>query len=214
MSSENNNNVINVNMYANIKVSNTLPCERREKLNKRFETNTMNILVSNCNGLKSKFQSVSNICKENDIRMMILTETHEAGGVAPFVDRAYKPFFLNRNEQKYQRCKGGVAILVESQMAQHCVIIDKLKIVNEVIILRNNAFRPALITVGIYGGQPTQYSTDEVRNAWSELLIKINEYHKKRPHGHMGRRLQRVDRQPNRPGEERPFNKRKWQNNN
>ena len=166
-------------MYENIKVSNTLPCEKGEKLNKKFETKTMNILVSNCNGLKSKFQSVSNICKENDIRMMILTETHEAGGVAPFVDRAYKSFFLNRNEQKYQRCKGGVAILVERQMAQHCVITDKLKNVNEVLIVRNNAFRPALITVGIYGGQPSQYSTEEIRNAWAELLIKINEYHNK-----------------------------------
>ena len=106
--------------------------------------------------------------------MLILTETHEAGGVAPFVDKAYKKFFLNRNEQKFQRCKGGVAILVERQMSQHCVITDKVKNVNEVLIVRNNAFRPALITVGIYGGQPNQYSTEEVRKAWSELLMKIN----------------------------------------
>ena len=95
------------------KVSNVLPVESDEKINKKWDTNTIQFLVSNVNGIKSKYQSLSNICNQNGIRVMLLSETHTAGGIEPFVDKNFKAFYNNRNKKKYSTCKGGVAILYE-----------------------------------------------------------------------------------------------------
>ena len=161
------------------KVSNVLPVESDEKINKKWDTNTIQFLVSNVNGIKSKYQSLSNICNQNGIRVMILSETHTAGGIEPFVDKNFKAFYNNRNKKKYSTCKGGVAILYERGLANHVVILDKISEVNEVIITRNNAFSPPLIVAAVYGGQESQYTKEEMKSAWTKLLNTLETYHEK-----------------------------------
>ena len=139
---------------------------------------SINIGLMNCAGLKSKHGSIGNICLENDLKVLLLSETHLAGKEKPLVNESFVPFFRNRKENK-SACKGGVAIMMHETLAPHCVVMDKGTGDEEWMTVKCNAFNTPTVFGVIYGYQEGRESPEKVKTMWKNITDKMIEYNDK-----------------------------------
>ena len=81
-------------------------------------------------------------------------------------------FYRHRSDKV---AKGGIAIAVNKDISDDCVIIDKGSD-NEWMSIQLNKFSPPIIAVCVYGHQDSQFSRNDNAKKWSELYSKLEEY--------------------------------------
>ena len=88
------------------------------------EPGSLTVATCNPGGLRSKAKTVENFCFRNDIGALAVCETHYAGRQKPYISKNYQVFHKNRKKSK-SSCKGGVALFLKNEIADHAVIIDQ-----------------------------------------------------------------------------------------
>ena len=81
------------------------------------------ICTVNPGGLQSKYLTVENIATRNKVDAIIVSETHFSGKRKPHISPNFTPFFKNRSKFKIS-CKGGIAIFLRNEIADHAVLME------------------------------------------------------------------------------------------
>ena len=118
---------------------------------KLYQIDTVNLKVATMNvcGLSSKINSVSNIFLEQDLDIIVITETHLSGKKNPKINDNYNCYYRHRSDKM---CKGGVCIAVKKDLCKNAVILESNKH-SEWLSVQLNYFSPPIVVTGMYGGQ-------------------------------------------------------------
>ena len=123
--------------------------------------------VFNAAGLCSKYQSIENVAKANDLSAVVVTETHYSGKSKPFLSKMYKPFWKNRSRFK-SMAKGGVSIFLDHRHADQAVLLDTGENnEEEYVAVKINCYQPALIIFAVYGPQQRN-KKDDIIKLWTK----------------------------------------------
>ena len=178
-----NNQSVNVNERVNttFQIPNLVKDFRLAKDNDRniveISKDPRSVTVATCNpgGLRSKFMSVENICFRNNVSALAVCETHYAGRVKPFVSKNYSVFFKNRRKSEAS-CKGGVALFLKNEIAEHAVVIDQGESnQEEYLAVKVNCYSPPLLLFVLYGPQQNA-KKETVTDIWNKVMEKWQTY--------------------------------------
>ena len=128
--------------------------------------NKFNICCVNPGGLQSKYLTVSNMAVRNKIDAIICSETHFSGKRKPFVSKEFTPYFKNRSRTKI--CKGGIAIFLRNEIAEHSVLLETGdNNEEEFLCVKVNYFDPPLVIFAAYGPQQNK-TNEEIDKLWNK----------------------------------------------
>ena len=156
-------------------ISNELPDRDVEKLNNKFEVKEFNVAIMNPGGMNSKRESIINAVHNQDIRALVVSETHTVGKEVPVLDRTMEAFFTNRGSGQN---KGGVSIFLEKTLAKHSVVVGKSSpnSDHEWIAVKINYFDPPVVLIGVYGCQTSKNKVSELKQKWEDLWDFVSQY--------------------------------------
>ena len=128
------------------------------------EFNRFVIAAMNPGGLRSKVKTVENAAIRNKVNAIIVTETHYAALQRPYLAPNFTAFYKNRSKFK-SSCKGGVAIFLDKNHAEHAVILSTGENdEQEYISIKLNNYNPPLVIMAIYG--PQESAGKKVEELW------------------------------------------------
>ena len=135
----------------------------------------VNLAIVNPGGCRGKAKSISNLCINNNIKILVCSETHTSGSEVPRVSPDMVPFHRNRSETK--TCKGGVCVYVHDSIKDHAVVVERGDDQNndEWIAVRLNCFTPHLVIIGVYG-QQENIEREAVREKWRRIFGAGNRF--------------------------------------
>ena len=128
-------------------------------------------LICNVRGFTSKKISLVNILMSSDIDIIIITETHMYLDNYPEIN-GYKVIYRNRNKVN---SKGGIAIAVKDELAQHTVKLCEGKDLNEFLLIKLQCFEPELVCGVYYGNQEATAKAGVINQHLVELFSAMHE---------------------------------------
>ena len=139
------------------------------------EPGSLTVATCNPGGLRSKAKTVENFCFRNDIGALAVCETHYAGRQKPYISKNYQVFHKNRKKSK-SSCKGGVALFLKNEIADHAVIIDQGEgNQEEFLSVKLNNYSPPVLLFILYGPQQTTRK-ENLENLWEKVKSLWKKY--------------------------------------
>ena len=127
----------------------------------------MKIIQSNCDGLRSKKESVKEILEVEAPDVLLLNDTALKGNRKVKIPK-YFSFTKNR-----EKAKGGVATVVKDNLKNNTIKVDEGRDGDEYIITRYDHVNPALNIVNIYGEQEGRSTKESIKRSWLCLYDDI-----------------------------------------
>ena len=120
----------------------------------------MKIIQSNCDGLRSKKESVKEILEVEAPDVLLLNDTALKGNRKVKIPK-YFSFTKNR-----EKAKGGVATVVKDNLKNNTIKVDEGRDGDEYIITRYDHVKPAMNIVNIYGKQEGRSTKENIKKSW------------------------------------------------
>ena len=129
------------------------------------------MLLSNIRGFTSKMETLDNIVRENNIKIVILNETHLPANRPPVL-RGFKTYSRARVGKRM----GGVAVLVAKEFDNGAVKIESGDGDLEYLAVRMENFSPPLSVFAWYGQQEAQHKIETINDHIAEVISKAKMY--------------------------------------
>ena len=139
--------------------------------NKKVKTYDLKFYSSNVRGLRSKLESVKNVLLSEEYDVAIFTET-QCSGSSNIRIPGYVNYFRNRESKS----KGGISVYVKDKWANWCMKLESGDGDNEFMVVKIEAFNPAIVVVVYYGVIENRTPTAKVLQMQGELFNTIKEY--------------------------------------
>ena len=140
----------------------------KRKVNKRYSS--FSIFLSNIRGYKGKAYSLKKILKKVKPSMALLNETQLVGNMKVSLDPTYVSWTRNRTEKG----GGGISTAVSKKYSDTAVGAGEGDKDEEYLIVRIEAFSPALNVVNSYGEQ-RKGNKEDVEKKWDTLKNMLEE---------------------------------------
>ena len=141
------------------------------KTNKIPPSRSVKMLLSNIRGFTSKMETLDNIVRENNIKIVILNETHLPANRPPVL-RGFKTYSRARVGKRM----GGVAVLVAKEFDNGAVKIESGDGDLEYLAVRMENFSPPLSVFAWYGQQEAQHKIETINDHIAEVISKAKMY--------------------------------------
>ena len=139
-----------------------------------IKTNSKHLawLLINLRGWVSKKGVFNNLMCSSDIDVFGATETHTSSN--KMTVKGFKLF--NRSRANTVGVKGGIAIGVRDNLAEHTVKVFEGEDSNECIMVKITCFNPPVIFGTCYGNQEGTTSPDVIRNNIKENMLALDRF--------------------------------------